>query len=124
MKEPTNEKDKNVVAVVRTNCHCKEEVVGHVQQKSLIVSMFLSLPQCALEIFATGKRVNHGGKYGLEIPANVLFHGGEKAIKLTKKNKVTKINENLNETLKNCLKMYTNFLHEMHFMACYWACPL
>ena len=27
MKEPNNEVDKNAVAVVRTNCHCKEEVV-------------------------------------------------------------------------------------------------
>ena len=27
VKEPTNEVDKNVVAVLRTNFHCKEEVV-------------------------------------------------------------------------------------------------
>ena len=33
VKEQTNEVDKNVVAVVRANSHCKE-VVGHVQQKS------------------------------------------------------------------------------------------
>ena len=34
VKEPTSEMDKKTVAVVRTNSHCKEEVVGHVQQKS------------------------------------------------------------------------------------------
>ena len=32
-KEPTNEVDKDVVAVVRTNSQCKEEVVGDVQNK-------------------------------------------------------------------------------------------
>ena len=34
MKEPINEVDKNVVSLVRTNSHCKGEVVVHVQQKS------------------------------------------------------------------------------------------
>ena len=33
----------------------------------------------------TGKRTNHGGKHGLEIPANFDFYGTEKAIKLVKK---------------------------------------
>ena len=33
VKESTNEVDKNAVAAVCTNSHCKEEVVGHVQQK-------------------------------------------------------------------------------------------
>ena len=30
VKEPTNEVEKNAFTVVRTNSHCKEEVVGHV----------------------------------------------------------------------------------------------
>ena len=34
LKEPTNEVDKNVVALVFTNALCKKEVVSHVQQKS------------------------------------------------------------------------------------------
>ena len=34
MKEPTNKVDKNTVAVVCTNSHYKEVVVGHVQQKA------------------------------------------------------------------------------------------
>ena len=38
----------------------------------------------SLGIFGTGKRVNHGGEYGLEIPANFHFYGPEKAIKLAK----------------------------------------
>ena len=36
MKEPTNGLEKNAVAMVRPNSHCKGEVVGHV---SLIVSV-------------------------------------------------------------------------------------
>ena len=52
----------------------------------MIVSLFLSLFNCALDIFETGKRVYHGGKYGLEILVNFLFYGPEEAIKLAKKN--------------------------------------
>ena len=47
--------------------------------------MFLSVPFCALGIFATVKRVNHGGEYGLEIYASFHFYGPEKTIKLAEK---------------------------------------
>ena len=43
----------------------------------MILCMFLYLPRCALDIFATGKRVNHGRDYGLEIPANFHFYRPE-----------------------------------------------
>ena len=33
VKEPANEVENNAVAVVRTNSHCKEEVIVHVRQK-------------------------------------------------------------------------------------------
>ena len=66
----------------------------------MIVSLFLSLFNCALDIFETGKRVYHGGKYGLEILVNFLFYGPEEAIKLAKK--ITKVKENLEETVKHC----------------------
>ena len=49
------------------------------------VSMFLSLSRFALDIFATGKRVNHEGEYGQVIPVNFHFYGPEKTIKLAKK---------------------------------------
>ena len=52
---------------------------------SVILFMLLSLPHFTLDIFATGKQVNHGGEYGLEIPADFHFYGPEKAIKLAKK---------------------------------------
>ena len=50
----------------------------------MVVSMFLSLLRCVLDVFATAKRVNHGDEYGLEIPAIFLFYGLEKIIKLAK----------------------------------------
>ena len=72
----------------------------------MIVPIFLSLPHYALNIFATGKHVNHRDEYGLVIPKNLQsldFRWPEKAIKLAK-NKITKIEENLNETVKHCPK--------------------
>ena len=73
--------DKTAVAVTRINSYSEEMVVGHVPQNvSKIVFMFMSLPHCALDIFVTVKRINHGGGYGLEIPANFHFYGPEKAI--------------------------------------------
>ena len=54
--------DKTAVAVTRINSYSEEMVVGHVPQNvSKIVFMFISLPHCALDIFVTVKRINHGG---------------------------------------------------------------
>ena len=50
----------------------------------------ISVSYCALDVFATGKHVNHRDEYGLEIPTNLHslhFHGTERAIKLAKKKK-------------------------------------
>ena len=91
--------EKNTVAVVRSNPHCEKEMVGAVQQKSMI----LFLLRCALDVFATEKHVNHGGEYGMEIPLIFLFYGPEKIIKLAK-DEITKIEENVKETVKQCLK--------------------
>ena len=86
IKEPTNEVNKNVVAVVCTNSYYKEEMVGHVQQSiSFIVSSFLSLPHSTLGIFATKKCINSESEYGLDIRANVNFGVYKKIIKLAKK---------------------------------------
>ena len=51
----------------------------------MTVCMSLSLLHCTLDIFVTGKRVTHGGEYGLEIPATFHFYALEKAIELSKK---------------------------------------
>ena len=60
--------------------------------------MFLSLLRCALDVLATGKRVNHGGECGLEIP-NFFFFMDQKLA-----TDETKIEENLKKTVKRCLK--------------------
>ena len=79
----------------------------------MIVSMFLSLPHCSLDIFATGTHVNRGGKYGLEIPANFYFYGSEKANWL--KNKDWR---NLKQNRKTLSKV------KMPYMTCHWVCVL
>ena len=59
----------------------KEEVVGHLPQNILkVVSLYLSLPHCYRELEVTGKCVNHGGSYGLEILARFHFYVPEKVI--------------------------------------------
>ena len=73
-KEPTNKMDKTAVAVIRINSYSEEVVVGPVPKNlSKILFMFLSLSHCALDIFVTGKRINHGCGYGLEIPATFFI---------------------------------------------------
>lgn len=58
---------------------------------------FLSLPDEALDIFATEKRVNHGDEQGLEIRANLILYGTDSAIKLIKKKRQR---SKKNETVK------------------------
>ena len=104
VKEPTNEVDKHAVAVVRINSLSKEVVIGHVTKFiSMIVSMFLSLPGCTLSIEVTGKRVNCGSGYGLEIPANFHFYDPENTI-LWIRNKITNIEKKLSQNVNRCLK--------------------
>ena len=63
--------DKTAVAVIHINCYSEEVVVA------LLVVI---LSHYALDICVTGKRINRGGGYRLEIPANFYFYGPEKAI--------------------------------------------
>ena len=60
--------------MIRISSYSEEVVVSRgPKNMSKIVFIFLSLPQCALEIFVTGKRINREGGCGLEIPANFYF---------------------------------------------------
>ena len=103
-KETLNEMDKTAVAVTRINSYSEEVVVGHVSKNMFkTVFMLLSLPHCALAIFLTGKRINRGGGYGLEIPANVYFYDPKKAINWLK-NEIYKIEEKFKENVKHSLK--------------------
>ena len=68
----------------------------------MIVFMFLFLPQCGFEIFATGKRVNHGG---LKTPTNFHFCEPGKPIKLAKKIKLEKLNQTVKHYLNKCIQI-------------------
>ena len=88
-REPLNEKDGNAVAVVRPlsrnlitqakhpNTVSKEdEIVGHIQLlMSQYVSKFLKRRTSNGKAIITGKRVNRGAGYGLEIPCSYIFDG-------------------------------------------------
>ena len=101
-KRASQQVDENAVAVVRTNSFCKEEVFGHVQQNiSTIASMFLSLLHCAFDLLKIVKRVDHGGEYGLKIPANFHSYGPGKVIKPQDQKKLKK-------TVKHCLKEHVH----------------
>ena len=79
-KEPSNEVDKNAVAVICLHNCGREEVVGHVPQNiPKVVPLCLSLPHFYQEREATGKHVNREGVYKLEIPARFHFYPPEKA---------------------------------------------
>ena len=60
----------------------------------MIASMFASLPHCALNIFAIGKRVNYGGEFSLPI---FIFMYLKMPLDWLK-NKITMIEKSLNET--------------------------
>ena len=67
VKEPIDEVGKNAIVVARTNSHRKQELLAMCNMNiSMTVSIFLYLPYCAFDIFATGKLVNRRGKYPCE----------------------------------------------------------
>ena len=78
-KEQSNGVDKNAVAVICLNNCRKEELVSYVPQSiSKVVSLYLSLLHCYLELEVTGKRVYSGVGYGLKITARLRFYGSER----------------------------------------------
>ena len=74
--EIENQYDKFAVAIV-----LEERIVGHVPKNvSKIFHQFMKIPNCIIGCKVTGKRVNHGAGYGLEIPVQYKFIGAEKAV--------------------------------------------
>ena len=51
----------------------------------------------------TGKRINRGAGYDLEIPVEYVFNGNEKALQWAKKN-LYNIDANINKKVGKCLK--------------------
>ena len=51
----------------------------------LMFKKSLSVPNYSITVCFKGKRINGGVKYGLEIPAEYVFYGNDKAIQLAKR---------------------------------------
>ena len=86
-RKPTNQVDKHVVAIMRSNYLGKESVVRRIPQNiSKFSSKFLKIPFTSIEVEVVGKSLNRGGGYGLEIPVKYRFYGQEKIVQwFTKK---------------------------------------
>ena len=73
--ENKNQHDKFAVAIV-----LEEQIVGHVPKNlNKIFHEFMKIPNYTIGFKVTGKHVNHGAGYGLEIPVQYRFIGAEKA---------------------------------------------
>ena len=64
MPEEDNEQNDFALAV-----KFEDRIVGHVPKNlSKIMNCFTKIPSCSLRCKVTGKHVNRGAGYGLEIP--------------------------------------------------------
>ena len=83
--------------------HIGPLIVGHVPfLYSSLFKKFLSLPNHTIRVLVTGKRINRGAGYGLEIPVDCVFNGNEKALQWAKKN-LDDIDERVNKKVGRCL---------------------
>ena len=96
--ENENQHEKFAVAIV-----LEEQIVGHVPKNlSKIFHQFMKIPNSTIGCKVTGKRVNRGVDYGLEIPVQYRFIGAKKAVKWAKKY-VTKVFQNIDKKVKKCV---------------------
>ena len=96
--EVNNEHNKFTIAIFHS-----KRIAGHVPKNvSKFFYQFLSLPNCTISCEVTGKRVNRGGGYGLEIPVKNSFLGSNKAIKWIEKRVAEIISEVVMKT-EHCL---------------------
>ena len=90
--------DKFAIAIFHS-----KRIVGHVPKNlSKFFYQFLSLPNCTISCEVTGKRVNRGGGYGLEILVKYTFLGPNKAIEWIEK-RVTEIISEVVMKTEHCL---------------------
>ena len=74
--EEDNEHDSFAVAIF-----FQGRIVGHVPRNlSRVMNCFMKIPGCSIACKVTGKRVNRGAGYGLEIPVSYELIGAEKAV--------------------------------------------
>ena len=64
---------------------------------------FISLPNHSIRVCVKGKRINFGVGYGLEIPAECVFYGNEKAIQWAKRI-LDGVGGNMKKKVLRCLK--------------------
>ena len=60
---------------------------------------FLSLPNRSIRIRVKGKRINCGVGYGLQVPAEYILYGNEKAIQWAKRT-LDAVDENVKKKFK------------------------
>ena len=74
-----------------------------IENLSKIFHQFMKIPNCTIRCKVTGKRVNRGAGYGLEIPVQYRFIGAKKAVEWAEKN-IKKVFENMNKKFNKCVK--------------------
>ena len=82
-REPWNKVGKYAVDIIRKDSWENESTVKHVQKNiSKCCSMFLTIPNTAIEVQLVGRRVNRWGGYGPEISVTYrFFFGAERLVK-------------------------------------------
>ena len=70
--------------------------------KTFDYSLQRSLLNHIIRMSVTGKRINRGAGYGLEILVEYVFNGNEKALQWAKKN-LDNIDANVNKKVGKCL---------------------
>ena len=72
----------------------EDRVVGHIPLViSKCIFLFLTLPGLFLETKVTGKRINRGGGYGLEVPCKYRISGQEEPVDWIKRKATTILQE-------------------------------
>ena len=98
-QEPSNEVEKNAVAIIRSDSWEKETIVWHIPQNiSKACSMFLKVPNISIEFQVIEKRLNRRGSYRLEIPVIYRFNDQEKL------EKIEAVKKELEYKVSKCLK--------------------
>ena len=102
-REDNSIHDENAAAVIHSK-HIGLHAIGYVPfLYSSTFKTFLSLPNHTMRVLVTGKRINRGAGYGLEIPVEYAFNGNEKTLQWAKKN-LDNIDANVNKKVGRCLK--------------------
>ena len=93
----------------------EDRIVGHVPKNLIkIMNRFTKIPSCSLRCKVTGKRVNRGAGYGLEIPVVYELIGSEKAVDWG--GNIKKILDVVNRKVKKIYKMILeNILDNVRF---------